>query len=59
VIGEIGPEARRRLEAETGAEVAAPAACLRRAGFLAELGWRMATGGEPGDPGLVDALYIS
>jgi tRNA threonylcarbamoyladenosine biosynthesis protein TsaB len=59
VIGEIGPEARRRLEAETSAEVAAPAACLRRAGFLAELGWRMAARGEPGDPGLVDALYLS
>jgi hypothetical protein len=39
--------------------VADPAACLRRAGFLAELGWRMALRGEAGDPGLVDALYVS
>ena len=59
VIGELGPDARKRLEAESKARLADPAACLRRAGFLAELGWRMALRGEPGEPGLVDALYIS
>ena len=59
VIGELGADARRRLTSESGARVADPAACLRRAGFLAELGWRMAERGEPGDPGQVDALYIS
>jgi tRNA threonylcarbamoyladenosine biosynthesis protein TsaB len=59
VIGELGRAARTRLATETRAHVAAPAACLRRAGFLAELGWRMASRGEPGDPRLVDALYIS
>lgn len=57
VIGEFGPDARERLRSK--ARVADPAACLRRAGFLAELGWRMALRGEPGDPGLVDALYVS
>jgi len=59
VIGELTPEARTRLETESSVRVADRAACLRRAGFLAELGWRMALRGEPGDPGRVDALYIS
>ena len=59
VIGELGADARQRLTSETGARVADPAACLRRAGFLAELGWRMAQRGESGEPGRVDALYIS
>jgi tRNA threonylcarbamoyladenosine biosynthesis protein TsaB len=59
VIGELGPDARERLNAQTSARLADPAACLRRAGFLAELGWRLAQRGEPGDPGQVDALYVS
>jgi len=59
VIGELGPDARQRLQAQSEVRLADPAACLRRAGFLAELGWRMALRGEPGEPGLVDALYIS
>jgi tRNA threonylcarbamoyladenosine biosynthesis protein TsaB len=59
VIGELGPGARKRLETESNVRLADPAACLRRAGFLAELGWRMALRDEPGDPGRVDALYIS
>jgi len=59
IIGELTPDARKRLETECNVRLADPAACLRRAGFLAELGWRMAVRGEPGDPGLVDALYIS
>ena len=59
LIGDIGPDARRRLEAETPARITDPAGCLRRAGFLAELGWRMAQAGDPGDPHAVDAVYIS
>ena len=59
VIGELGPDARQRLQAQSKVRLADPAACLRRAGFLAELGWRMALRGEPGEPGPVDALYIS
>ena len=59
LIGDIGPDARRRLETETPARVTDPAGCLRRAGFLAELGWRMAQAGDPGDPHAVDAVYIS
>jgi tRNA threonylcarbamoyladenosine biosynthesis protein TsaB len=59
IIGELTPDARKRLETESNVRLANAAACLRRAGFLAELGWRMALRGEPGEPGLVDALYIS
>jgi hypothetical protein len=35
------------------------AASARRAGFLAELGWRMAARGEVGDPIALDAIYIT
>ena len=59
VIGELAPDARERLKSRTPARLADPAACVRRAGFLAELGWRMAQRGEPGDPARVDAVYIS
>ena len=59
LIGDLSPEARGRLEAATSARLADPAACLRRAGFLAELGWRMAQAGDPGDPRSVDALYVT
>jgi tRNA threonylcarbamoyladenosine biosynthesis protein TsaB len=59
LIGDVASDARTRLEAETPVCVADPAACLRRAGFLAELGWRLARAGDPGEPQSVDALYIS
>ena len=32
---------------------------MRRAGYLAELGWRQAETGDPGDPQRLDALYVS
>jgi tRNA threonylcarbamoyladenosine biosynthesis protein TsaB len=59
VIGELAAEARERLEQNVCARLATPAACLRRGGFLAELGWRTARSGDPGDPRAVDALYVS
>jgi tRNA threonylcarbamoyladenosine biosynthesis protein TsaB len=59
VIGELGPAARAQLERETPATVAGPAASLRRAGYLAELGWLAAQAGEPGDPRTVDAIYLA
>jgi tRNA threonylcarbamoyladenosine biosynthesis protein TsaB len=58
VIGELGAAARARLADETPARLASPAASPRRAGYLAELGWFAAQAGEPGDPALVDALYL-
>jgi len=59
LIGELSEEARARLEGHPLTKLADPAACLRRAGFLAELGWRLAQSGDPGDPRALDALYVT
>lgn len=59
VIGELSVDARARLAQQPGATLAAPAACVRRAGFLAALGYRRMRSGDPGNPALVDAVYIS
>jgi tRNA threonylcarbamoyladenosine biosynthesis protein TsaB len=59
VIGELSVEARTQLERETHARVASIATSVRRGGFLAELGWRRAQTGDPGDPQVVDAIYVS
>ncbi|HLZ29798.1 MAG TPA: tRNA (adenosine(37)-N6)-threonylcarbamoyltransferase complex dimerization subunit type 1 TsaB [Chloroflexota bacterium] len=59
IIGELAEAARTRLEQNVNARLAPPAACLRRSGFLAELGWRAALSGDPGDPRALDALYVS
>lgn len=59
LIGEFSEEARDRLNRRQHARVADRAACLRRAGFLAELGWRLAASGDPGDPRELDALYVT
>ncbi len=59
VIGDLSDEARRRLDGHPYARLASPSACLRRAGYLAELGWRLAQTGDPGDPLRLDALYVS
>jgi tRNA threonylcarbamoyladenosine biosynthesis protein TsaB len=59
LIGELDSAARARLEDNALARLAPPAACLRRAGYLAELGWLLAQAGAPGDPKLVDAVYLA
>jgi tRNA threonylcarbamoyladenosine biosynthesis protein TsaB len=59
VIGELAAEARQRVARESDALVVGAAGSVRRAGFLAELGWRRAEAGEPGDPRSVDAIYVS
>jgi tRNA threonylcarbamoyladenosine biosynthesis protein TsaB len=59
VIGELAPEHRARLEAKEHVVLAPKASAARRAGFVAELGWRLAQSGDPGDPRLLDALYVS
>jgi tRNA threonylcarbamoyladenosine biosynthesis protein TsaB len=58
VIGDLDPKARSALGGNPLARLASPAACLRRAGYLAELGWLAAQAGAPGDPSLVDAVYL-
>jgi tRNA A37 threonylcarbamoyladenosine modification protein TsaB len=59
VIGELHQEARSKLEMLPRVRLAPRSASARRAGYLAELGWRMAQGNEPGDARLLDALYIT
>lgn len=59
VIGELNQEARAFLERQSCTRLASPAACLRRGGFLAELGWRVSLAGDQGDPSTLDALYVS
>jgi tRNA threonylcarbamoyladenosine biosynthesis protein TsaB len=59
VIGELSPEARARLEQHPWARLASAAASIKRAGFLAELGWRLVQSGERGDPNALDAVYVS
>jgi tRNA threonylcarbamoyladenosine biosynthesis protein TsaB len=59
VIGELDTAARARLAAETPAWLAPAAASARRAAYAAELGWQRAREGDPGDPGSLDAIYVS
>jgi tRNA threonylcarbamoyladenosine biosynthesis protein TsaB len=59
VIGELESSAREALATVEHARLAPRAASARRAAFLAELGWRMAERGEPGDPATLDAIYIA
>jgi tRNA threonylcarbamoyladenosine biosynthesis protein TsaB len=58
VIGELAGDARATLELQGHVRLAPRAASARRAGFVAELGWRAAQHGESGDPAVLDALYI-
>jgi tRNA threonylcarbamoyladenosine biosynthesis protein TsaB len=59
VTGELGAAARASLAQHARIRLASVAASLRRAGFLAELGWRMALAGDSGSPISLDALYVS
>jgi tRNA threonylcarbamoyladenosine biosynthesis protein TsaB len=59
LIGELSPDARARLVRHPHVRLAGVAAGLRRAGYLAELGWRLAQAGAPGDPRATDALYVN
>jgi tRNA threonylcarbamoyladenosine biosynthesis protein TsaB len=59
VIGELSAGARQTLSANPSIRLAPIAAGARRAGYLAELGWRSAQAGEPGDPASLDAVYVA
>ena len=58
--GEIDAAIAQELESSLGrlASVAPPAASLRRAGYLAELAWQRAQGGERDDLAQLQALYL-
>jgi tRNA threonylcarbamoyladenosine biosynthesis protein TsaB len=59
VIGEVRHGDREVLLTNRHVRLATAAAGARRAGFLAELGWRLAQAGVPGDPAALDAVYVS
>ena len=59
VLGELTDDARQRLECHAAVRLAARALGARRAGFVAELGWRAAQHGDPGDPHALDAVYVT
>jgi tRNA threonylcarbamoyladenosine biosynthesis protein TsaB len=59
VLGELMDDARVRLEGHPPVRLAVRALGARRAGFVAELGWRRAQQGDPGDPRALDAVYVT
>ena len=60
VCGELSAEERHEVQKRLGkrVELASPAASLRRAGFLAELGWARLYGGKSDDPATLAPIYI-
>ena len=59
VAGEVDDEGRRLLsESGLPVRVAAGAAALRRAGFLAEVGWARLRAGHADDPFTVTPIYL-
>lgn len=60
VCGELSEEARSVIGRRwKNAIIASPARCLRRAGFLAEMGWEKLMAGESDDPVLLSPIYLS
>lgn len=58
--GEIEAEHAEHIRKRLGADavVAPPAASLRRAGYLAELGWQRLSRGDADDPGQLSPIYL-
>lgn len=57
--GEISPQARRHIRHEAkGFQILRPAARVRRAAYLAELGWERLRKGEADDPAELVPLYL-
>jgi len=58
--GEMEAEGVQYLRENLGqrAVVASPASCLRRAGYLAELGWQRLKRGEADDPATLSPIYL-
>jgi tRNA threonylcarbamoyladenosine biosynthesis protein TsaB len=59
VCGELNNELRKLLRKESHIKQASPAHCLRRPGFLAEMGWDRWRKGEQSDPKTLSPIYIS
>ena len=60
ICGELSEEARSVIGRRwKNAMIASPAHCLRRAGFLAEIGWERMMKEQPDDPISLAPIYIS
>ncbi len=58
-VGEIAPEAAQKIRTSGKLfQLASPAASVRRAGYLAELGWQRLRRGETDDASLLAPLYL-
>ena len=60
ICGEIDAQATEEIRQRVGPEViiATPAASLRRAAFLAELGWERLARGDTDIPGALSPIYL-
>ena len=60
VVGDLEPETVSGLRAGAGprAVLASPALALRRAGFLAEIGWERLARGDQDDPVTLSPIYL-
>jgi tRNA threonylcarbamoyladenosine biosynthesis protein TsaB len=61
LCGDLDDAARERLRAMLGpdAQVASPAASLRRPALLAQLAWDRFLAKEPGDPAALEPIYLA
>lgn len=60
ICGELSQEARNVIGRRwKNANIAPPELCLRRAGFLAAMGWARVTSGDVDDPVTLSPIYLS
>ena len=61
LCGDLDPRARDQVRGMLGnvVEIASPALSARRPGVLAQLAWQQLEAGAPGDPGLLEPIYLS
>ena len=60
IAGEITVEAAKKIRAHEGSfKIASPAASMRRAGHLAEIGWRRLRRGQTDDPASLAPIYLN
>jgi tRNA threonylcarbamoyladenosine biosynthesis protein TsaB len=60
ICGELSEEARAVIGRRwKNAKIASPARCLRRAGFLAEMGWERLVNDQMDDPIKLTPIYLS
>ncbi len=61
LCGDLDGSAREQIRAMLGerVRVASPALSVRRPAVLAQLGWKRLQAGEPGEPALLQPLYLS